>query len=201
MYSMNTAKNLGYWMENLNLKVSGFSYHSGEWSWRSKTANLGVGHQNYKIQDNELRRAIKNAVHQFWDTNGAKTAWKVGDPDYKSSILSWAPNAGVVPKNAFKTGCKARNGTPMYVIKAKYKTLEIPGVWNPGQAFGKFTGRIFPTAFVSWGSKAHAVKDFEVLLNNNESLVWKPMKKRKVPSNAIVISKENGCSIYSVKGY
>ena len=25
-----------------------------------------------------------NAVHQFWDTNGAKTIWKVGkNPDYK----------------------------------------------------------------------------------------------------------------------
>ena len=28
-----------------------------------------------------------NTIHQFWDTNGTKTVWKVGDPDYKIENL------------------------------------------------------------------------------------------------------------------
>ena len=47
----------------------------------------GDGFENYKIQSVELRRAIMNTIHQFWDTNGTKTVWKVGDPDYKIENL------------------------------------------------------------------------------------------------------------------
>ena len=47
----------------------------------------GDGFENYKIQSVELRRAIMNTIHQFWDTNGTKTVWKVGDPDYKVENL------------------------------------------------------------------------------------------------------------------
>ena len=28
-----------------------------------------------------------NTILQFWDTNGTKTVWKVGDPDYKVENL------------------------------------------------------------------------------------------------------------------
>ena len=47
----------------------------------------GDGFEDYKIQSVELRRAIMNTIHQFWDTNGTKTVWKVGDPDYKVENL------------------------------------------------------------------------------------------------------------------
>ena len=47
----------------------------------------GDGFEDYKIQSVELRRAIMNTIHQFWDTNGTKTIWKVGDPDYKIENL------------------------------------------------------------------------------------------------------------------
>ena len=116
--------------------------------------------------------------------------------------LSWmAARNGDVPKNAFETGCKAGDGSPMYVIKAKYKSMEMPGVLNPSLAFRRFPGS-FPAAFVSWGFKAHEVKEYEVLLNKN-GLGWKPMKNGRIPPGAIVISKENGGIsgiIYSVKG-
>ena len=109
-----------------------------------------------------------------------------------------ARNADVI-KNAFKTGCKAGDGTPLYVIKAKYNSLEIPGVLNPSLAFRRSPGS-FPSALISWGFKAHEVKDYEVLLNKNGGLGWKQMKNGHVPPGAIVISKEQGYSIYSVKG-
>ena len=79
-----------------------------------------------------------------------------------------ARNADVI-KNAFKTGCKAGDGTPLYVIKAKYNSLEIPGVLNPSLAFRRSPGS-FPSALISWGFKAHEVKDYEVLLNKNGGL-------------------------------
>ena len=108
---------------------------------------------------------------------------------------------GDVPENAFNTGCKAGDGTPLYVIKAKYKFMEIPGVLNPSLAF-----RRFPFAFVPWGFKAHEVKEYEVLLHKN-GLGWRSMKNGLVPPGAIVISQENDSairdkkhSIYSVKG-
>ena len=110
-----------------------------------------------------------------------------------------AASNGDVPKNAFNTGCKAGDGTPLYVIKAKYKSMEIPGVLNPSLAFRRFPESV-PFAFVPWGFKAHEVKDYEVLLNKNGGLGWKQMKNGHVPPGAIVISKEQGYSIYSVKG-
>ena len=107
-----------------------------------------------------------------------------------------AASNGDVPKNAFNTGCKARDGTPLYVIKAKYKFMEIPGVLNPSLAF----------AFVPWGFKAHKMKEYKVLLNKN-GLGWRSMKNGLVPPGAIVVSKENDSairdkkhSIYSVRG-
>ena len=109
-----------------------------------------------------------------------------------------AASNGDVPKNAFNTGCKAGDGTPLYVIKAKYKFMEIPGVLNPSLAFRRFPESV-PFAFVPWGFKAHQVKEYQVLLNKN-GLGWRSMKNGLVPPGAIVISKENDYSIYSVKG-
>ena len=100
---------------------------------------------------------------QSWHDQPKEATRKVEKP-------SWvvARNADVI-KNAFKTGCKAGDGTSLYVIKAKYNSLEIPGVLNPSLAFRRSPGS-FPSALISWGFKAHEVKDYEVLLNKNGGL-------------------------------
>jgi len=93
MYVMGTNKNMNYYIQNEGLLVSGFSYHNGQWKWKSGTAN-GRSHPTTVMRHPKIKKAVMNAILQFWDTRGTKQNWNVDNSNYQVQNLR---NVDVTP--------------------------------------------------------------------------------------------------------
>ncbi len=139
----------------------------------------------------KLNRQFRNALIPY----GGR---EVSLPDYEVLVADggsapdwnrdWARAAdGEVPRGAFRAGREA-DGTPLYVIRARYAGGFCPGKVNPAHG----------TGYISYGGKEILVEDYEVFTGTGR---WVPASGGGCPPGAVRAGREaDGTPLYIARG-